>query len=207
MIRGWCHLCPRYEGNEAPHFCLSVCLSVCLSIYLSIYPSIHPSIHPPTHPSIYLSICPSIHPYIHPSIHPFIHSSIHPSIHPPTHPPIHPSIYPSIYLSVYLSIHPSIHPSIPSVRPSVCLWLYSPLLDFGRFFSFLIFYTVGRTPWTGDQPVARHTRQHKQNKCTQTSMRQVGFESTTQVFEWANTVHALDCAATMIGRLPSTTKK
>jgi hypothetical protein len=44
-------------------------------------------------------------------------------------------------------------------------WLYSPLLDLGRFFSFLIFYRVARTPWTGDQPVARplraHTRQHK----------------------------------------------
>jgi hypothetical protein len=40
----------------------------------------------------------------------------------------------SIYLSIYLSIH---------------LWLYSPLLDLGRFFSFLILYTEGRTPWTG----------------------------------------------------------
>jgi hypothetical protein len=29
-----------------------------------------------------------------------------------------------------------------------------PLLDLGRFFSFLILYTVGRTPWTGDQPIA-----------------------------------------------------
>jgi hypothetical protein len=29
------------------------------------------------------------------------------------------------------------------------LWLYSPLLGLGRFFSFLITYTVGRTPWTG----------------------------------------------------------
>jgi hypothetical protein len=29
------------------------------------------------------------------------------------------------------------------------------LLDLGRFFSYLIVYTVGRTPWTGDQPVAR----------------------------------------------------
>jgi hypothetical protein len=29
------------------------------------------------------------------------------------------------------------------------------LLDLGRFFSFSILYTVGRTPWTGDQPVAR----------------------------------------------------
>jgi hypothetical protein len=25
------------------------------------------------------------------------------------------------------------------------------LLDLGRFFSFLILYRVGRTPWTGDQ--------------------------------------------------------
>jgi hypothetical protein len=33
------------------------------------------------------------------------------------------------------------------------------------FLSFLILYTVGRTPWTGDQPVARslptHTERHK----------------------------------------------
>jgi hypothetical protein len=34
------------------------------------------------------------------------------------------------------------------------LWLYS-FLDFGRFFSFVILYTGGRTPWTGDQPFAR----------------------------------------------------
>jgi hypothetical protein len=51
------------------------------------------------------------------------------------------------------------------------LWLYSPLFDFGRFFSFSILYTVGRTPWTGDQPVARPLPTHRttqtQNKCTQ----------------------------------------
>jgi hypothetical protein len=35
------------------------------------------------------------------------------------------------------------------------LWLYSPLLELGRFFSFLILYTVRRTPWIEDQPVAR----------------------------------------------------
>jgi hypothetical protein len=29
------------------------------------------------------------------------------------------------------------------------------LLYHGRFFTFLNLYTVGRTPWTGDQPVAR----------------------------------------------------
>jgi hypothetical protein len=39
-------------------------------------------------------------------------------------------------------------------------------MDPGRFFSFLILYTGGRTPWTGDRPVARrylHTEQHKHN--------------------------------------------
>jgi hypothetical protein len=31
----------------------------------------------------------------------------------------------------------------------ILLRLYSPLLGFVRFSSFLILYTVGRTPWTG----------------------------------------------------------
>jgi hypothetical protein len=79
---------------------------------------------------------------------------------------------------------------------SIYLWLYSPLLDFGRFFSFLIFYTVGSTPWTGDQPVARPLPAHRtaqtQNKRTQKYMPQVGFEPTIPVFERAKTVHALD---------------
>jgi hypothetical protein len=52
-------------------------------------------------------------------------------------------------------------------------WLYS-LLDLRRFFSFLILNTVGRTPWTGDQPIARQLPTHRktqiQNKLTQTSM-------------------------------------
>jgi hypothetical protein len=39
---------------------------------------------------------------------------------------------------------------------SIYLWFYSPL-DLGRFFSFLNLYTVGRTPWTGDQPVCLTT--------------------------------------------------
>jgi hypothetical protein len=65
------------------------------------------------------------------------------------------------------------------------------------FFSFLILYTVGRTPWTGVQPVARllptpRTTQ-AQNKRTQTSMPRVGFELTTPVFERPKTVHAWDC--------------
>jgi hypothetical protein len=44
------------------------------------------------------------------------------------------------------------------------------LLGLRRFFSFLILYTVSRTPWTGDQPVARPLPTHRtqtQNKRTQ----------------------------------------
>jgi hypothetical protein len=86
---------------------------------------------------------------------------------------------------------------------SLSLWLYSPL-DSGGFFSFLILYTVGRTPWTGYQLVARplttHTTTQTHGKCTQTSMPRVGLEPTTSVFEWAKTVHALDRTAAVIGR-------
>jgi hypothetical protein len=71
------------------------------------------------------------------------------------------------------------------------LSIHSPLFDLWIFFSLLIFYTVGRTPWTGDQPVARTLSAQLQNKRTQTSM--------AQVFERAKTVHALDRAATEIG--------
>jgi hypothetical protein len=76
------------------------------------------------------------------------------------------------------------------------LSVYGPtaLVDLGRFFSFLTLYTVGRTPWTGAQPVARPLSTHRttqtQNKRTQTSVPQVGFEPTIPAFEWANTVHA-----------------
>jgi hypothetical protein len=38
-----------------------------------------------------------------------------------------------------------------------------------------------------------------QNKRTQTSMLQLGVEPTTPVFDRINTVHTLDCAATVIG--------
>jgi hypothetical protein len=81
-----------------------------------------------------------------------------------------------------------------ALQPSVWSW---PL------FSFLILYTDSRTPWTGDQLVARPLPIHKttqiQNKRTQTSMPLVGFEPTIPVVERAKTVHALDHAATVIG--------
>jgi hypothetical protein len=77
---------------------------------------------------------------------------------------------------------------------SIYLWPYSPSFGIGCFFSFLIIYTGSRTPWTGDQPVARPLSTHRttqtQNTYTQTFMLQVGFEPTIPVFERAKIVHA-----------------
>jgi hypothetical protein len=76
--------------------------------------------------------------------------------------------------------------------------LYNALFGSDRFFSFVILYLVGRTPWTGISPsqgLYLHAREHEQNKRTQTSVPRVGFEPTTRV----KTVHALDGAATVIG--------
>jgi hypothetical protein len=86
--------------------------------------------------------------------------------------------------------------------------VYGSLLDLGLFFSFLILYAVGRTPWAGDQPVARPLPTHRtiqtQNKRTQTSTPRVGLEPTIPVFEQAKAVHALDRAATAIGTTTTT---
>jgi hypothetical protein len=72
------------------------------------------------------------------------------------------------------------------------------------FFQFLNLYTVGRTLWTGDQPATKPLPTHRTtqiwNKRTQTSITRVGFEPTIPVFERAKTFHALDPAATVIGR-------
>jgi hypothetical protein len=93
------------------------------------------------------------------------------------------------------------HILLLSIYLSVCLSVCSTAP-----FSFLIFYTVGRTPWKGNQPVARplptgRTTQQTQNKRIQTSMSKVGFEPTISVFERTKTVHALDRAATVIGHI------
>jgi hypothetical protein len=40
-----------------------------------------------------------------------------------------------------------------SISVSVCA--STALLDLGRFFQFLNLHAAGRTPWTGDQTVAR----------------------------------------------------
>jgi hypothetical protein len=80
---------------------------------------------------------------------------------------------------------------------SIYLRLYSPCGPWSLF-QFLNLYTVGRTPWTGNQPVARPLPTHRitqtQNKTTQTSVPRVGFETTIPVFERSKTIHALDHA-------------
>jgi hypothetical protein len=85
---------------------------------------------------------------------------------------------------------------------STYLWLYSPCGPW-PLFQLLNLYTVGRTPWTGDQPVAKplptHTTTQTHNKRTQTYMPRVGFEPTIPAFVQEKTVHALDRAVTVIG--------
>jgi hypothetical protein len=82
------------------------------------------------------------------------------------------------------------------------LWLYSPCGPC-PLFKFLKLCTLGRTPGTGDQPVAwplpTHRTTQTQNKRTQTSMSRVGFEPTIPAYERAKMIHALDCVATVIG--------
>jgi hypothetical protein len=64
-------------------------------------------------------------------------------------------------------------------------------------FQFLNLYTVGRTPWKGDQPDTRPLpimTIQTQNKRKQTSMLWVIFEPNIPVYELAKTFHALDRA-------------
>jgi hypothetical protein len=93
----------------------------------------------------------------------------------------------------------------PFIR-NPCIAVYGSTVlsfDLGRFFSYLILYTVDRTPWTGDQPVAgtlpTHRTTQTQNKRAQISMPWVGFEPTILACERARAVHTLDSVATVIG--------
>jgi hypothetical protein len=74
------------------------------------------------------------------------------------------------------------------------------LVDLGLFFQFLNPYTVGRTPWTVNQPVARplptQRTTHRRNTYIHASS---GIQPTIPVFERAKRVHTLDRAGTVIG--------
>jgi hypothetical protein len=86
----------------------------------------------------------------------------------------------------------------------IYLWLYSPCGPW-PLFQFLNLNTIGRTPWTGDQPLARPLPTNRttqtENKRTQTSMPLVGFEVAIPLLERAKKIHALDRVATVIGWL------
>jgi hypothetical protein len=78
-----------------------------------------------------------------------------------------------IHLQIQTVSQPRILQSEESVYLSIYISIYGStvlLLNLGRFFSFLIPYTVGRTSWTGDQPVERPLPTHRttqtQNKRT-----------------------------------------
>jgi hypothetical protein len=92
----------------------------------------------------------------------------------------------------------SLHPSTGTY-----LWLYSPCGP-RPLFHFLNLYIVGRTPWSGDQSVARTLPTHRttQTQNKRTSMLWVGFEPTIPAFERTNTVHALDLVAAVVGQIP-----
>jgi hypothetical protein len=89
----------------------------------------------------------------------------------------------------------NIIPSFVNVSTALCSAL-------AVFFSFEILYSVGKTPWTGDQPVANPLPTHRTtqtwNKRIQTSIPQVGFGPTTPVFQRKEAVHALDRADTVV---------
>jgi hypothetical protein len=113
---------------------------------------------------------------------------------------IYLSVCLSVCLSVYLSVYLSIHLSM-ALQP---LWTLAVS-------QFLNIYTVGRTLWMGNHSIARPQSAHRttqiQNKRTQTSMPQVGFEPTIAVFERAETVYALNRANAVIGVLLITVPK
>jgi hypothetical protein len=77
--------------------------------------------------------------------------------------------------------------------------LYRTLTASRFLFYSLDLYTIGRTPWTSDRPVARSLPVHKQKNAHthQTSMPEVGFEPTITASPQAKTIHALDGSATV----------
>jgi hypothetical protein len=116
------------------------------------------------------------------------------------------SAYLSIYLSLYLSIYLSIY---LSTYLSICLSIYLSI-----YLSMALQPFVGPWPffsvsWSFTQSVGllgrgispsqdRYWTERTRNKRTQTFMPQMGFEPMIPVFQRTKTVHALDCAATVI---------
>jgi hypothetical protein len=78
-----------------------------------------------------------------------------------------------------------------ALQPFAVLW---PLLQFTN-----LFYTVGRAPWMRDQLFARPLPTHRINAHNTDIHAMSWFGTHDPTFERPKTVHALDCAATVIG--------
>jgi hypothetical protein len=86
------------------------------------------------------------------------------------------------------------HPEVFFFRPLAPLW------SIGLISRFLVHFTDGTTPWTGDQLVSRRLLKHRTTQTqNQTTMPCVGFETTISASKRAKTVHALDRSATVTG--------
>jgi hypothetical protein len=117
--------------------------------------------------------------------------------------------YPSKRCISYKTHHPDPKTKRRYVLVSVCLSIYPSMALQSFCWPLAVFpvswsYTVSRTPWTGDQSVARPLHTHRtqtQNKRTQISMPWVGFKPTIPSVQATKIVHALDGAATVIGTI------
>jgi hypothetical protein len=85
----------------------------------------------------------------------------------------------------------------PTYRPMIYLSMtLQPLVEPWPPFQFLYLFTQA-VGLLGRRSVRRKTATYTQNKRTQTSVPEVGFEHTIPVFERAKTVHALDRARSL----------
>jgi hypothetical protein len=185
---------------------LSICLSIyiSMSVYLSVYLSICLSVYLSIYLSNYLSLCLSIYLFIYLSIYLSVCLSIYLSIYLSVCLSIYlcMSIYLSICLSICLSIYLSIYLSI-----SLSNYLSMALQSFDWTFAAFQFLDSLHSRYDSlDGGLGRrmaatctHRTAQTQNKRTEISMPQVGFEPTIPVFERAKTVHALNKPATVFG--------
>jgi hypothetical protein len=71
-------------------------------------------------------------------------------------------LYPANFHSTDCSVLIN-HTTIDVTMIGCSIYGSTALVDLGRFCSFLILYTVGRTPWRGVQPVKRSPPTHRTN--------------------------------------------
>jgi hypothetical protein len=117
----------------------------------------------------------------------------------PSHPPwLHNSNYTWRRVPSYEAPHYAVLGNFSFFNGS------TTLVGLGRFlFQFPNLYTGGRTPWTGDQLVARPLPKHTKTKILYTPLNihapKAGFEPEITASERSKTVHALDRSAIATG--------